>query len=153
MRFLALSVLVAAQLMGAAQPAFAVESGRDEQSRMGMFAGAQLSLPLGGSRAERPRASLALAPVLRSQRIDGAAATRFGRGLELNFGARRPELSLAGTRLDRLDTLAAGTGPNGRRANVSTLGWVGIGVGAVALVLGGAYLWLEEAMECDPGEC
>lgn len=149
-----LSLLLAGQMTVAAQPALAGEFGRDEQTRMGMFGGVQFSLPLGGPAAERPRASLTLAPTLRSQRIDGTSATRFGRGFELSLSPRqRPALSLGGTRLDQLDTLAGGAGPNGRRANVSTLGWVGIGVGAFALVLGGAYLWFDEAMECDPGEC
>ena len=152
MKILASAALVAAQLLVATQPALAAELGRDEQSRMGMFGGVQLNVPFGGPRAEGTRASLAVAPVMRSQRMDGAAATRIGRGLELSFGARQPELRLAGTRLDRLDTLGGAAGPNGRRANITTLGWVGIGVGAVALVLGGAYLWLDEALDCDPGE-
>ncbi|MGQ0660821.1 hypothetical protein [Sphingosinicella sp.] len=150
MRSLMLSLLVAGQLVVASQPVLAAEIEANEQSRMGMFGGLQVHLPLGGARAERPRASLTLAPTMRSQRIDGAAATRVGRGLELSFTARRPEVRLAGTRLDRMDRFVA---PNGRRANVSTLGWVGIGVGALALTLGGVYLWFEEAMECDPGEC
>ena len=37
--------------------------------------------------------------------------------------------------------------------NAFPIGWVGIGVGTLALAVGGFALWLEEAMECDPGEC
>ncbi len=150
MRSLMLSLLVAGQLVVATQPILAAGLEANEQSRMGMFGGVQVHVPLGGARTEPPRAGLTLAPTLRSQRIDGAASTRVGHGFEFFFTDRRPEVRLAGTRLDRLDTLAA---PRGRRANVSTLGWVGIGVGALALTLGGFYLWLDEALECDPGEC
>ena len=154
MRSLMLSLLAAGQLAIACQPALATEIEAGEQSRMGMFGGVQLRLPIGGeARAQQPSLSLSVAPMMRSQRADGAAATRVGQGFELSLAARRPELRLAGTRLDRLDTLTVGNGRDGRRANVSTLGWVGIGVGALALTLGGFYLWLDEAMECDPGEC
>jgi hypothetical protein len=150
MRSSILAALVAAQFSLSAQPLLAAELDANEQSRLGMFGGVQLRMPLGGARAEPPRVGLTLAPTLRSQRIDGASATRVGQGLELSLATRRPELRLAGTRFDRLHTLAA---PDGRRANISTLGWVGIGAGALALTVGGFYLWLEEAMECDPGEC
>lgn len=150
MRSLILSLLLAGQLAFAAQPVLAAEIEAGEQSRMGMFGGVQLRMPLGGSRVEQPRMGLTLAPTMRSQRLDGASATRVGQGLELSFAGRRPEARLAGTRLDRLDTLAA---PDGRHANISTLGWVGIGVGTLALTVGGFYIWLLEASECGPREC
>jgi hypothetical protein len=149
MRSLILSLVAIGQLAIAARPALAAELDGNEQSRMGMFGGVQIQMPLGRARVERPRASLTLAPTMRSQRIDGASATRVGQGFELSFSGRRPEMRLAGTRLDQLDRFVA---PNGRRANVSTLGWVGIGVGALALTLGGFYLWLDEALDCDPGD-
>lgn len=151
MRSLILSILVAGQFAIAVQPALAAELEPGEQSRLGMFGGMLLRLPMGGeARAERPSLSIGIAPTMRSQRIDGESRTRIGQGFELSFSDRRPELRLAGSRLDRLDRTVA---PGDRRAGVSTLGWVGIGVGAVALILGGAYLWLDEALECDPGEC
>lgn len=149
MKVFALSAALAAQLAIAAQPVLAAEIEAGEQSRMGMFGGVQFRMPLGGSRAEQPRVGVTLAPTLRSQRLDGASATRVGQGFELSFTRGRPEARLAGTRLDRLDSMVA---PNGRRANVSTLGWVGIGVGALALAVGGFALWLDEAMDCDPGD-
>jgi hypothetical protein len=147
-----LSLLVAGQLVVAAEPAFAADPDLSEQSRMGMFGGVQVRLPFGGQRTERVRAGLALAPMMRSQRIGGATATRVGEGLELNLTERRPELRFAGTRLDRLGVRPDGQGPDGRRLGVSTLGWVGIGLGAVVLVAGGYALWLTEALDCDPGD-
>jgi hypothetical protein len=81
---------------------------------------------------------------------DGAGRTRFGEGLELGIAQDRPlELSLAGTRVDRIGIAPGGTTPGGPRAGVSTLGWVAIGLGATVLVVAGAgYLWLEDALDC-----
>ena len=150
---LVIAALVSAQL-SAAQPAFAAQLGVGQQTRMGVFAGAQLRLPLGGSRAEAaPRASVGIAPIARSQSLDGASRTRIGQGLQLSLQPNRPvELSLAGTRLDRLGLAAGGQMPDGQRAGVSTLGWIAIGVGATAVILVGAVALCMEDSECNPSE-
>lgn len=154
MRSVLISALVAGQLMLGAQPALAATLGPGEQTRIGAFGGVQVRVPLGGSRAEAPRASLGIAPIAHSQDQRGAGRTRIGEGLALSLGPNRPvELNLAGTRLDRLGLAPARHTPDGPRAGVSTLGWVGIGVGALVVVAGGFAIWFEEAMECDPGEC
>ena len=154
MRSLVLSLLAAGQLTFAAQPALAAGFEPAERARIGMFGGVQVRVPLGGSRAEAPRASLGIAPVTRSQRLDGENRMRIGEGLQLSLQPDRPlELSVAGTRLDRLGLAPNGQTSDGARAGVSTLGWVGIGVGAVVVLAGGFAIWLNEAMECDPGEC
>ena len=154
MRSFMLLLLVAGQLTLAAQPALAGGFESGERTRIGMFGGVQVRLPLGGSRAEAPRASLGIGPVVHNQDINGVGRTRIGPGLELRLGPDGPaELSLAGTRLDRLGLAPGGQTPDGRKAGVSTLGWIGIGVGAVVVLTGGFYYWLSEEMECGPGEC
>jgi hypothetical protein len=155
MRSFALSLLVASQLALAAQPALAAARlGPGEQTRVGVFTGVQVRLPLGGSRAQAPRASLGVAPTARSQGLDGAGRTRIGEGLQLSLTPNRPvELNLAGTRLDRLDMAPGGQTPDGRKAGISPLGWVGIGVGTVVVLAGGFYIWLREESKCGPMEC
>jgi hypothetical protein len=146
--------LLAAQMTAAAQPASAADLVARERPLVGAFAGARLRIPLGDNAHRRVRAGLTLAPTLHVPGSDGVARTRFGEGLELGIAPRRPlELSVAGTRVDRLGVAPGGTGPGGPRAGVSTLGWVAIGVGATVLVVAGAgYLWLEDALDCDPGD-
>lgn len=140
MRSMILSLLVAGQLAAAAQPALAAEFDATEQTRVGMFGGMQVRLPLGGEeRTRRPSIAIGIAPTTRSQRIEGAGRTRIGQGLALDFAARRPELRLAGTQLNRLSLTPSGRAPDGQRVGISTLGWVGIGLGVVVvsvLVLG-----------------
>jgi len=150
MRFFAAGALVAAQLLAAAQPAIAAELDRGEQTRMGVFGGLQVRMPIGGARSESPRVGLAIAPTVRSERLDGTSRSRIGEGLQLGLGAsRRAELSLAGTRIDRLGIAPQGHTPDGRRAGVSTLGWIGIGVG-VAAIAGAAIFY---AMLTDDDRC
>ncbi len=142
-RSLAIASLIATQLV--ASPAFAAELVRDQPiaaTETGSFAGARLRLPIGGDTArERPRAGLVMAPMLRSEAAGGRIATRFGEGLELGFGARRQglALSVAGRPLTGQDGQLRGP-----RAGVSTLGWVAIGVGAVALILVAATVTCQE---------
>ena len=155
MRSLIISLLVAGQLAVAAHPVLAAELDGGEQSRVGMFGGVQVRVPFGGQvRGQVPTASLAIAPVARTERIDGARRTRIGDGMRLSLTTdRRAELSLAGTRLDQLGLVPAGQAPGGRRAGVSTLGWVAIGAGTVAVLLLGFGYWVHENSECGPGEC
>jgi hypothetical protein len=135
MKKLIMTALVTAQLT-TAQPAFAATLGGGPETRVGVFAGAQLRLTLGGSHAEAPRASLGIAPTAQSRRIDGSGRTRIGEGLQLSLEPNRPvELNLAGTRLDRLGLAPNGQAPGGRRSGISPLGWAAIGVGVVAVTV------------------
>ena len=153
MRSMIFPWLVAGQLAFATTPAFAAGLAPGEQTRVGVFTGFQLNVPLGGSRAEPPRASLGIAPLAHSQGLDGAAQTRIGEGLQLSLEPDRPvTLNLAGTRLDRLGLAPGAQAPEGQRAGISTLGWVGIGAGALIVVAGGVAFWFHEAMECGPSD-
>lgn len=155
MKRFAIASLLAAQAATVAQPVMAADLVERETPMMGAFAGARIRMALGDRAHQRLRAGLTLAPTMHARGSDGAVRTRFGEGLELGVAPRRPlELSLAGTRLDRFGVAPGGTGPGGRRAGVSTLGWVAIGVGATVLVVAGAgYLWLDDALSCDdPGD-
>lgn len=154
MRSLVLSLFVAGQLTLAAPPALAAGPGSGDQTRLGVFSGVQVQVPLGGARAEAPRASLGIAPMARSERFDGSSRILIGEGLRVSLTPNRPaELTLAGTRLDRFRLTPGAQTPDGQKAGVSTLGWIGIGVGAVVVLTGGFYYWLSEEMECGPGEC
>jgi hypothetical protein len=155
MKKLTIAALLAVQLPGAAQPAAAADFAAQEQRQIGAFLGARLRVPFGGGRDNRQvRAGLTLAPTTHMRGMDGAVRMRLGEGLELGIGPNRPlELSLAGTRIDRLGLAPGGTAPGGRRAGVSTLGWIAIGVGAAIVVTAAAgYLWLEDALDCDSGD-
>lgn len=154
MKRFAIFSLLAAQVMAAAQPAMGATLVEREVPQMGVFAGARLRMPLGDRAHQRLRAGLTIAPTMHVRDSEGAVRTRFGEGLELGVAQDRPiSLSFAGTRLDRLGVRPDGTAPGGRRAGVSTLGWIAIGVGATIVVAAGAgYLWLEDALDCDPGD-
>jgi hypothetical protein len=146
MKKLLIAALLAAQIGPVAAPAWAAELGaRPEQgeSRMGAFAGARLRIALGAGDHDRVRAGVALAPALHRME-NGTARLRVGEGLEYGVTERRPAaVSLAGYRISDMQR-----SPDGRRHNVSTLGWVAIGVGAVVVVGVGALGWLvHEANE------
>ena len=149
--------LLGGQMLAAAQPALAAELTAQGQREMGAFGGFRVRLPLGGDREERRvRAGVTLAPVMHSRTVDGGSRIRFGEGLE--FGVvrdRSPQLSLAGTRIDRLGIAPNGSAPEGKRQGVSTLGWVAIGVGAaVAAVFAFGYVLHENADDRDNcGNC
>src|SRR5688572_19866563 len=137
MKSLTIAALVAAQLSLAAQPAFAAEL-VDERGataqRQGAFAGARLRLRLDGTSARKVRAGLTVAPISQGRGADGSQRTRFGEGGELRLaGAARPQLALGGRSLAQLREGAAG--PDGRKAGISTIGWVAIGVGVAAVVV------------------
>jgi hypothetical protein len=155
MRKLLIAALVAAQV-GAAQPAFAAElidppsvSGQ----RQSAFAGARIRVPIGASKASRVRAGLTVAPLRQGRGGDGALRTSFGQGLELGLAEKgKPALTFAGQRVDRLSLGPNGRAPDRTRSGVSTLGWVAIGVGAVALVLVALVLACDADNDCPPSE-
>lgn len=135
-RTLTAAALVAAQLVSGATPAGAAEipgevaSPRSQQ--MGTFVGARLRVPFDG--AERaPRATLTAAPALHSIQASGEHRLRIASGFELGVQGGDLRLDLAGAPLSRL--VEGGETPDGRRGNISTVGWVAIGVGAVAATI------------------
>ena len=143
-----------AALLAAAQPAVGAELAESRTQQMGAFAGVRVRMPLDGDARQRQlRAGLTVAPTLHTRTADGATRLRIGEGVELGITGREPvRLSVAGTPVNRL--VQSGTGPDGQRLGVSTVGWIAIGAGVVVLAVGGFYWWLiEEAGDCDPGEC
>lgn len=146
MKTLTIASLVAAQLVAAPVPAVAAsfQNANAATTQAGTFAGMRVRLALGRSAPARPRVSLGVAPLLRSQAADGAAGLRFGEGVSLGFSpgqtarltfAGRPLGHFAPTRAEIDKTNASG---------VSTLGWVAIGVGATALLVLGAFALCQE---------
>lgn len=140
MRKLMIAALLAGQ---AATPAVAADlvDTRSENVRQGAFAGARLRISLDREARERVRAGVTIAPTRHDVRSDGTARLRLGEGLE--FGATErgaPALTLAG---QPVRDLAAPVGPAGTSRNISTIGWVAIGVGVVAV---GTAIWFFDAM-------
>jgi hypothetical protein len=137
MKSLTMAALVAAQLSFAAQPAFAADLGDERgtvSARQGAFAGARLRIPLDGAKARKAQAGLTVAPIVQGRRADGSIRTRFGEGMELRLsGDAKPQLALAGRPLSQI--VEGRSGPDGRKAGISTIGWVAIGVGVAALTV------------------
>ena len=139
MKRLMMTSLVAAQIFAAAQPAEAADLGDAKGAavqRHGAFAGARLRVPLGGGAERKARAGLTVAPLVQNQYGNGSVRTRFGEGMELGIGSdRTPRLSFAGRPLGNPMLMPGRNGPKGERANLSTIGWVGIGVGVAAIAI------------------
>ena len=137
MKSVTIAALLAAQLAIAAQPALAADLG-DQRSagiqRQGAFAGARLRIPLNGTNAGKAQAGLTVAPILQGRQADGSIRTRFGEGLELRLsGTAKPQLAFGGRTLAQLTQGRAG--PTGRKAGISTIGWVAIGVGVAVVTV------------------
>jgi hypothetical protein len=130
MKKLTIAALIAAQTLTVATPAAAADIAEARETRPGAFAGLRLRVPLdGGAHQRQVRAGLTVAPTLHSRSADGAVRGRIGEGLELGATpGRAPALTLAGTRVDRLGA------PDGRRANISTEGWIAIGAGTLIVL-------------------
>jgi hypothetical protein len=76
---------------------------------------------------------------------------RIGEGLEFGLVGNQPaRLTLGGTPVSQL--FHGPVGPDGRRLNASTREWVAIGVGAVVVLAGVAYLVFAEMIDCDEDE-
>lgn len=163
MKKLTVGALLAAQLLGAAQPLLAAPLDNDrigsgEQHR-GTFIGARFRVPFGGEDAGRPRAALSLTSVDHGRQMDGRVRTRFAEGIELGVSPNRPlTLSVGGASLAR--RLAAAPGeeqpPTDNRERQNRTGRTVLkGLAVVAIVgvavIGGLYLALVVA--CDDGRC
>jgi hypothetical protein len=133
------SIAAAAQALSWGQPAAAAElapAWDPAPAQRGAFAGARLRVPLGAG-AQTPRAGLALAGVERSRTT---GQSRMGAGVEAGFAPGRG-LGLA------IGGRPAGQLAARRKAGVSTLGWVAIGIGATAVVAVVGYgLWLNHEL-------
>jgi hypothetical protein len=151
MKKLMIAALFAGQIASAA-PAAAADLAGGHETRPGAFAGLRLRVPLDRSVPDRGvRAGLTIAPALQTRDVQGASRTRIGEGIELGLAGERVQLSLGGTPVSQLRP--GGQAPGGQRAGVSTLGWVAIGAGTVVVVgLVAGYLWLDDALDCDPGD-
>ena len=146
-------IMIAALLASQTAPAVAAGFAPARETEAGAFAGLRLRLPLDGAEPQRRiRAGLAVAPAMQTRDLQGDRRTVVGEGLELGVVGGGPvDLSIAGTPVSRL--VAGGETPDGRRAGVSTVGWVAIGVGTVLVVgLTAGYLWFDDALDCDPGD-
>jgi len=141
MRLLIGAALVAAQVAAGASTAQAADLHREAgttSSRMGAFAGARLSLPLGPGKARKMRAGVSVAPMMQGQRPDGSVRTRFGEGLE--FGVSGDEkVGLTFAPLARIAEAKAEK--KGRKLGISTLGWAAIG--SVVVIVGGLAILVD----------
>lgn len=140
MKKLMMAALVAGQLATAATPAAAadlVDTRSDTVMQPGGFAGARLRIALDGAPPERVRAGVTIAPTRHDVRGDGSATLRIGEGLEYGVSERRaPGFSFAG---QPVRDIVSPVGPNGQRQNISTVAWVAIGVGVVAVTVFALY--------------
>ncbi|MEA3041947.1 MAG: hypothetical protein QOC65_1436 [Sphingomonadales bacterium] len=153
MKKLTIAALVAAQLASAAPASAAelIDADAPATSRMGSFAGARLRISLDREPRERVRAGLAIAPTTLGVRADGATRLSIGDGLEFGLSDRRgPALSLSGRPVSEL--AGGGRGPDGQRRNVSTVGWVAIGVGVVVVGVAGYALWITHELGQNEGD-
>ena len=153
MKKITIAALVAAQLASAAPAGAAdlIDLAGPNATRIGSFAGARLRISLDREPRERVRAGLTVAPTAQSVRADGVSRLRIGEGVEYGLTDRRgPTLSLGGRPVSELSP--GGRGPDGQRRNVSTLGWVAIGVGVVLVGVVGYGLWLTNELNDNEGD-
>lgn len=147
-----LIALVATSLLSGSAQAAGWQGADD--SRPGAFAGARLQLPLGRSNGSRPRASLTIAPTQGVVSAGGLVRTRIGEGVAFNLSpGTKPTLTIAGARADTaLGLRRQGQADTNDKLGISTGGWIAIGVGTVALALGGLALWADHVMDCEERE-
>jgi hypothetical protein len=146
MKKITMAAAWAALLMALAPPALAAELPRDPSAgvtKVGTFAGVRVRVPLGAT-SDKPHAGLAFTA---TQRSGETGTLRFAKGMELGFaGDDKVRLSLGGKPFSQPGP--NGAGPNGRKLGVSGAGWTAIGVGLVAVAVGGLYIWLV-SNQCD----
>ena len=151
MRKLLIAGIVAGQIVAAAQPAMAAElDGRSHfvDNQRGAFAGVRLRASLGGGE-RNVRTSLTVASTAHSRRgADSRMA--IGDGLELSFSPHkaRPELTLAGRRLDQMNLWAR---PADEKKDLSTLATVAIVAGVVLVVGAVAFVHVANEASCFNG--
>jgi hypothetical protein len=163
MKKLTIAALLAAQLLGAAQPVAAAPLDNDRigpgDQHRGTFIGARFRLPFGGEEAGRPRAALALTSVDHGRQPDGRVRTRFAEGIELGVAPNRPlTLSIGGASFAARLAAAQGDTPqptDNRERQNRTGRTVLKGLAVVAIigvaVVGGLILAFTVA--CDDNRC
>ena len=147
------SVLMTAalgHLLASSAPATAASFDQVERADVqgGAFAGARLRVPLGGAVRPRPQLALTFAPMLRSAHADGRVRMRFGEGLGFGIVGRSSMHLPLGGRASNI-TKQGGVIGKDNAAGVSTLGWVGIGAGALVLVYTVAYFTATSRFDED----
>jgi hypothetical protein len=151
MKKLLIAALVAGQVLATAAPASAQNYSPVRDVETGTFSGVRVRVPFGGTAREPVRAGLTFAPTVRAEHLDGRVRTRIGEGLEFGFNGRGPaQFSLAGTPVNRL--VQGRAGPGGRRAGISTIGWIAIGVGASLVILVAATAICASDSDCIGSE-
>lgn len=142
-----ISVLIASQIAVAATPATAAsieDSQMAGQRNIGGFAGARIRMPLGSSE-KKPHIGLALTS---TQRNGPTGTLRFSQGFEMGVsGEGKAGFSIAGQQLGAKPPAFVsrpGEAPKGQKAGVSTMGWVLIGVGTLAVLAVGAMVICQE---------
>jgi hypothetical protein len=147
-----IAALAAAPIARAAEDRDLSYNAMPSARALGVGAVAQVAIPLGGDRtsaAPGPRLSLRAGPSLArtGARLRPAERSQVAPLAEFAFTpGHSTRLSLAGEPLAVRYTPQAlaerrGTLPDGDRQNISTLGWVGIGVAAAAIV--GGLLFID----------
>ncbi len=146
--------LIVSQLSFAVAPASGATINDDQMAgrqNTAAFAGARLIMPL-GSGQKQPHVGLALTSL---QRNSSTGTLRFAPGLELGAsGNGLARLTISGQRLgEQLPGLTSRKGQvlTGRKAGVSTVGWVLIGVGTVAALAIAALAICQETY-CTDGD-
>ena len=151
MKRILIAALVASQIASPAAAAELVRESSVQERRMGAFAGARLRVSLDRTARERVRGGLSFSPTMHDVRADGSARLRIGEGLELGLSERSgPGLSFAGTPVRRI--VQGPGGPEGDRRNVSTVGWVAIGVGVVLVGVLAYGVWLNHELSSNEGD-
>lgn len=132
---------IAASLLGLlAQPCRAapIDTHQNPSTHQrGAFAGARLRIPFDGKDHGRPAATVSLTSV---QRDRNTGVSLMSEGVQLGFRKRGLALSIAG---QPIDVQPSGTA----KAGISTLGWVGIGVGVLAAGFYGFAQWADSRSE------
>ncbi|MBA3676458.1 MAG: hypothetical protein H0W74_03540 [Sphingosinicella sp.] len=147
MKSIITAALVASQIAAAATPAMAAtieDHQMASQRSIGGFAGARFRMPL-GAKEKKPEIGFALTTI---QRNGPSGTMRFSQGVELGVsGNGTAGFSIAGRLLrPQSATLVSrpGEAPKGQKAGVSTIGWVLIGVGTLAVLAVGALVICQE---------
>jgi hypothetical protein len=142
-------VAILAAGFGAAQPCLAADLPRDGGAlagRMGAFAGARVSLPLGTARRAAPRARLLLGPAytLVDARTGAFAGSRPAPGIELGLGrGGAASLSIAGQ---------SGAALGRRMGFKGSTGYVIVGGVVIAVVLLAAVAAAQPKPGPQPGD-
>ncbi|HLL30741.1 MAG TPA: hypothetical protein VK403_07075 [Allosphingosinicella sp.] len=145
-------LVAAAQVLPAAPAAQAAEIDGPSpfaDNQRGAFAGVRLRANLGGGGERNMRASLTVAATAHSRKgADSRMA--MGDGLELSFSPHkaRPELMLAGRRLDRMNLWAR---PADEKKDLSTVATVAIVAGVVLVVGAVAFVHIAREASCFNG--